>query len=86
MLIKEPDLKEFIVNKRVIFFIIFLFSFSHLFSQPLSVSVTATDNTDCIGRNCFYNGPTILINEVMLVPSEYDGSIVGSTYHTTGGG
>lgn len=57
-----------------------------LVSQPLSVTVTATDNTDCIGRNCFYNGPTILINEVMLAPSSYDGSMVGSAYHTTGGG
>jgi len=57
-----------------------------LFSQTLTVSVTATDNTDCIGRNCFYNGPTILINEVMLAPNSYDGSMVGSNYHTTGGG
>ena len=85
LLIKEPY-KRVLMDKRVIFFIVIFLSFSCLFSQPLSVSVTSTDNTDCIGRNCFYNGPTILINEVMLVPSEYDGSIVGSAYHTTGGG
>ncbi|MBO4646208.1 MAG: gliding motility-associated C-terminal domain-containing protein [Bacteroidales bacterium] len=48
-----------------------------LYGQSLSVSVTATDNTDCMGRNCFYNGPTILINEVMLSPTSNDGSIAG---------
>ena len=54
--------------------------------SPLTVSVTGTVNTDCIGQGCYYNGPTILINEVMLSPSQYDGSMVGSSYHTTGGG
>ena len=48
-------------------------------ATQLSATATATDNTDCIGRNCFYNGPTILINEVMLAPSTYDGSIAGSS-------
>lgn len=43
----------------------------------LTATVTATDNTDCVGRNCFYNGPTILINEVMLAPNSNDGSIAG---------
>ena len=74
------------MDKRAVIFIVFLLSFSCLFSQPLSVSVTTTDNTDCIGRNCFYNGPTILINEVMLAPSSYDGSMVGSSYHQSGEG
>ncbi len=46
-------------------------------ASQLSATATATDNTDCIGRNCFYNGPTILINEVMLAPSSNDGSIAG---------
>ena len=54
--------------------------------SSLSVSVTGTVNTDCIGQGCYYNGPTILINEVMLSPSMYDGSMVGSSYHTSGGG
>ena len=54
--------------------------------SPLTVSVSGTVNTDCIGQGCYYNGPTILINEVMLAPSQYDGSMVGSSYHTTGAG
>ncbi len=54
--------------------------------SPLTVSVTGTINTDCIGQGCYYNGPTILINEVMLSPSSYDGSMVGSQYHTSGEG
>ena len=74
------------MDKRVVVFIALLLLFSSLFSQPLSVSVTTTDNPDCIGRNCFYNGPTILINEVMLAPSSYDGSMVGSSYHQSGEG
>lgn len=57
--------------------ILFLVYGLHGFPQELSVVVTATDNTDCIGRNCFYNGPTILINEVMLSPTSHDGSIAG---------
>lgn len=73
------------MDKRVVVFIALLLLFSRLFSQPLSVSVATTDNTDCIGHNCFYNGPTILINEVMLAPSSWDGSMVGSSYHQTGG-
>ena len=52
----------------------------------ISITASGTINTDCESRNCFYNGPTIMINEVMLAPQEYDGSMVGSQYHTTGGG
>ena len=51
---------------------------SVLVYPELSVAATGTINTDCMGRNCFYNGPTIMINEVMLAPQEHDGSIVGS--------
>ena len=50
--------------------------------QPLSVYATATINTQCDGDGCQYDGPTILINEVMLQPSEGDGSIVGDVLAT----
>ena len=50
--------------------------------EAMSVSVAGTINTDCLGRNCFYSGPTIMINEVMLGPSEHDGSIAGSRSNT----
>ena len=46
--------------------------------QTLSVSVEGTENTDCYGTGCEYHGPTILINEVMQVPSDGDGSIAGN--------
>ena len=72
--------------QRIGFLLLLFILAGSVLAQPLSVSITATDNTDCLGRNCFYNGPTILINEVMLSPSSYDGSMVGSAYHTTGGG
>lgn len=47
-------------------------------TQPLAVSVEGTENTDCYGVGCEYHGPTILINEVALIPSTGDGSIAGS--------
>ena len=48
-----------------------------LLYDDMTANVSGTINTDCLGRNCFYNGPTIMINEVMLSPSSYDGSIAG---------
>lgn len=48
---------------------------AHCWGQSaLSVSVTTTVNKDCDG-GCFYDGPTILINEIMLAPKTGDGSI-----------
>lgn len=73
--------------KKILPSLFFLMSVIGLFAQgTLSVNVVGTINTDCIGQGCYYNGPTILINEVMLAPTSYDGSMVGSNYHTTGGG
>ena len=64
-------------KRRKLLVVLFVTGVFGLCAQPLSVEVTATDNTDCVGWNCFYNGPTILINEVMLSPSSNDGSIAG---------
>lgn len=50
--------------------------------QPLSVTVTSQINTRCDGNGCQYDGPTILINEVMLRPTVGDGSIVGDVLPT----
>src|SRR5574344_11381 len=46
--------------------------------RSLSATTSGTINTDCMGQGCFYDGPTILINEVMLSPSTGDGSIYDS--------
>lgn len=72
--------------KKIILFWLSLLLCSGMFGQNFTVNVSGTINTDCIGQGCFYNGPTILINEVMLSPSSYDGSMVGSAYYTNGGG
>ena len=50
--------------------------------QPLSLSMTSQVNTQCDGNGCQYDGPTILINEVMLRPTVGDGSIVGDVLST----
>ncbi len=47
-----------------------------LFSQ-LSTTLTSTPNSVCNGFGCNYSGPSILINEVMLSPTYFDGSIFG---------
>ena len=45
--------------------------------QSLSISVSSTQNEVCNGYDCLYDGPTILINEVMVSPLLYDASIKG---------
>jgi len=62
------------MGKKVITLILLLFSGVSLYSQ-LQVSVTTYINTVCNGNPCNYNGPTILINEVMMSPATGDGSM-----------
>jgi len=42
-----------------------------------SVRVESTMNEECNFDSCKYDGPSILINEVMIAPAEYDGAIYG---------
>lgn len=44
----------------------------------LNADLSTTDNTNCSGSPCDYNGPSILINELMMSPSSNDGSMWGS--------
>jgi len=44
----------------------------------LSLSTSVTQNSNCNGVGCNYVGPSIIINEVMLCPSQFDGSIYGT--------
>ncbi len=45
----------------------------------LGVDMETTDNTNCNGAPCDYNGPSILINELMLSPTTNDGSMWGGS-------
>lgn len=49
------------------------------FSTFAQLTATSTSqlNTNCNGNPCDYNGPSILINELMISPSLNDGSISG---------
>ena len=56
--------------KRFVTFIGLLLVWVVSCPQPLSVSVSASPNGICSGTGCEYEGPTIMINEVMLKPVE----------------
>ncbi len=43
----------------------------------ITITTSITQNYNCDGVGCNYSGPSILINEVMLRPSTFDGSIYG---------
>lgn len=45
--------------------------------QNLSLSISSTPNEVCNAIDCRYNGPSILINEVMMMPKIFDSSIKG---------
>jgi len=46
--------------------------------SQMQATFTKTINTKCNGSNCDYSGPSILINEMMMSPSSYDGSLSGN--------
>jgi gliding motility-associated-like protein len=50
---------------------------SSVISAQFSASISSTLNYKCNGLPCDYNGPSILINELMISPSVGDGSISG---------
>ncbi|MEI7597110.1 MAG: gliding motility-associated C-terminal domain-containing protein [Bacteroidota bacterium] len=66
--------------------IILLFCVGEIASAQMNVVIQSQVNYVCNGADCFYEGPSILINEVMLAPISGDGSIYGSTATLSGGG
>jgi hypothetical protein len=52
----------------------------------LNATFTTTVNTNCNGSGCNYEGPSILINELMISPTVNDGSISGAGGASTGRG
>lgn len=60
-----------------------LFGFSTGWAQ-LELTLTSTENTNCNGSECDYEGPGILINELMLSPLVGDGSLWGGSSSQAG--
>lgn len=61
---------------RSILFIFYLMHASLAFTQ-INATFDQTLNTVCNGSPCDYDGPSILINELMISPVENDGSLSG---------
>jgi len=60
------------------YFLIFVFTFISLdLAAQLTAQFSQTVNTNCLGQPCDYDGPSILINELMISPLANDGSISG---------
>lgn len=57
--------------------LVFLLSIQNVVHSQLSATFSTTINTNCNGDPCDYDGPTILINELMISPFVGDGSISG---------
>ncbi len=62
--------------KKIILFLSFGVLSNALFAQ-MTATFDTTLNMNCLGAPCSYEGPTILINELMISPSVNDGSISG---------
>jgi len=73
-----------ILFKISLFSIIGIFHFTFVTAQ-LTLSIGSQDNTNCSGSDCEYDGPSILINEIMLAPLNGDGSIYGCSPASGGG-
>ena len=71
ILVKTPFCPQIIY--KCTFFLVCIFCITPLLSQ-VQVTATSTDNFQCDGVSCEYNGPSILINEVQMAPSVDDGS------------
>lgn len=69
-------------RKFYLFFFLYIVFFvsdtAKLFAQNVTLQLSSAVNTICNGTGCDYNGPSILINEVMLSPYNGDGSIYGT--------
>lgn len=68
-----------ILNRKYhfIFLLILLLVNASFGIAQISLSSQSQINTVCNGNGCNYSGPSILINEVMLVPATGNGSIYG---------
>lgn len=63
------------IKRNLLMLLLILFQFN--LSGQIILSTSVTQNYNCDGLGCNYTGPSILINEVMLMPTTFDGSIFG---------
>ena len=63
--------------KNIVMASCFILTTLHGLSQVKIISTTTSVNTNCVGVDCYYEGPSILINEVMMAPNVGNGSIYG---------
>lgn len=62
---------------KFLVFILFSVNFTFKSTGQMQASFNSTINTICNGSGCNYEGPSILINELMISPVANDGSISG---------
>ena len=82
-----------IVQDQIIYEIYYLEDFTHHVTQIIIItpchiapmSTASTPSLYCLDDTCRYEGPSILINEVMIKPLEYDGAIYGNCSSAQGG-
>nr|WP_294859699.1 PKD domain-containing protein [uncultured Fluviicola sp.] len=61
--------------KKWLLFVMILNVFFDQIDAQMNATFSKTVNTNCNGNPCNNNGPTILINELMVTPNSYDGCI-----------
>ncbi len=64
--------------KKSLIIVLIFFIGKNLTEAQITLKSEVKINKVCTGNGCLYSGPKILINEVMLSPSNNDGSIYGS--------
>jgi gliding motility-associated-like protein len=78
MMTNHTDAKRtlpFVCFKHQLLILLFILPFCGY--AQIDVEFTTTINTNCEGSECDYDGPGILINEIMLSPTTNDGSLWG---------
>ena len=76
LLFRKWNFKTVSKSKSFLVFIAFSLANISAFGQ-ITGTFTTTVNTICNGSGCNYSGPSILINELMISPTAFDGSISG---------
>lgn len=66
------------IQRIKLFLFLLLFSGSYTGSAQIQITLMPQQNSVCNGFGCNYEGPTILINEVMTRPVSGNGSIFGN--------